>query len=232
MGWNLRGMAAFLCLAAFGEAQVPTATAVELQQMASHAGVIFTGEVVAVTRQDAAGYVDVRFHLEAGVRGCPQTGFYVLREWAGLWSGQSDRYRVGQRRLMLLNARSPAGMSSPVGGMDGAIPLLPAGVAPIANVAGNAPADAALAPSDLTVDLRWIQARSQRAILSGSASSRIATGNPSRPWPDPANGDWPGPISPVTPTAASAAPPTLASILTLLRGPQARTGIGAPDARF
>jgi len=231
VGWNLRIVAALLSLTVISEAQVPAATAVELQQMASHAPVIFAGEVVAVTRQDAAGYVDIRFHIEDGIRGCPQTGFYVLREWGGLWTGQADRYRVGQRRLMLLNARGPAGMSSPVGGLDGAIPLVGTGVAPIAGIPGNAPADTSLVPADLAVDLRWIQARAQRTTLSGSASARLATGNPAKPWPDPTSGDWPGPISPVAPDVATV-PPTLASILTLLRGLQARTGSGAPNARF
>lgn len=232
MGWNLGVLVALLGLTSFVAGQVPAATAAELQQMASHAGVIFTGEVVAVTRQDAAGYVDIRFHIEEGIRGCPQAGFYVLREWAGLWTGQSDRYRVGQHRLMLLNARGPAGISSPVGGLDGAIPLVPVGVAPIADKAGNAPADTALAPSAFTPDLRWIRARAQRTTLSGSANSRIATGNPVTPWPNPTAGDWAGPISPVDPTTAAAGTTTLASILTLIRRPQARTGNGAPDARF
>ena len=227
MGWSLGLIAAVLGLSAVGAGQVPSATAAELQQMASHAGVIFTGEVVAVTRQDEAGYVDVRFHIETGIRGCPQVGFYVLREWAGLWAGQADRYQVGQRRLMLLEARGPGGMSSPVGGMDGAIPLVAGGVAPIADIAGNAPADTVLAAADFAVDLRWIQARALRGTLSAGASSRLATGNPVKPWPDAPAGDWPGPILPVS--SASAAPAaTLASILALLRSPVARVA----DARF
>lgn len=232
MGWNLRVVVVCLGLGASGVAQIPAAAAVELQQMASHAGVIFSGEVVAVTRQDAVGYVDIRFHIEEGIRGCPQRGFYVLREWSGLWTGQPERYRIGQHRLMLLEARGAAGMSSPVGGMDGAIPLVAAGVAPIADATGTAQADTALAPADFFVDLRWIVARAQRTTASGLARSRIASGNPAMPWPDAPSGDWPGPIAPIAPGMVAKGTTTLGSILTLLRGPQARSGSGAVDARF
>ena len=232
MGWILRVVVVCLGLGASGVAQIPAAAAAELQQMASHAGVIFTGEVVAVTRLDAVGYVDVRFHIEDGIRGCPQSGFYVLREWSGLWTGQPERYRVGQHRLMLLEARGAAGMSSPVGGTDGAIPLVAAGVAPIADVAGYAPPDTTLAPANYSVDLRWVVARAQRTTVSFAARSRMASGNPALPWPDAPDGDWPGPIAPIAPVAVGSGPANLASILTLLRKPQTRSGSGAVDARF
>src|ERR1700721_169838 len=39
---------------------------------------------------------------------------FVLREWAGLWAGGVERYRVGQRLLMLLHAPDAMGLSSPV----------------------------------------------------------------------------------------------------------------------
>ncbi len=211
MGWNLRGMFAFLLVAASCSGQIPAATAAELQQMASDAGVIFMGQVVAIAREDAAGYVDVRFQIESGVRGCPNTGVYVLREWAGLWTGQPERYRVGQRRLMLLTARGPSGMSSPVGGMDGAIPMVPTGVAPVADSAGNAPADTVGAEAEFAVDLRWIRART---IFGGAASSRVvAIGSPAKQW-------------------GAAAPVALGSVLTLLRGSSARSSGGAGDARY
>ena len=211
MGWSLAGLVALGVFAASCAGQVPAATAAELQQMAGDAGVIFAGQVMAVSREDAAGYVDVRFQIESGIRGCPNTGVYVLREWAGLWTGQPERYRVGQRRLMLLTARGPSGMSSPVGGMDGAIPLVHTGVAPVADVAGNAPADTAGVEAEFAVDLRWIQART---LLGAAASSRVvAVGNPAKQW-------------------AGVGAVGLASVLTLLRGNSARVSGGVGDARY
>ena len=70
----------------------------------------------------------------------------MLREWGGLWEGTDERYRVGQRLLMLLHAPGASGLSSPVSGMDGAIPLL----------AG------ASATAEPMVDLRWVAARVSR----------------------------------------------------------------------
>ena len=168
-------MVAFLLAAAPTSAQIPAATAAELQLMASQAAVIFSGQVTSVTREDAEDFVDIRFRVDQAVRGCPTAGFYVLREWVGLWAGGPDRYRVGERRLMLLTARGPSGMSSPLGGQDGAIPLLATGVAPIANAAGAAPPDTALAPAALAVDLRWIRARAARSITSRTAAREITT---------------------------------------------------------
>jgi hypothetical protein len=197
-----------------------------LAEMASHAGVIFTGQVVAVERSDAAGFVDVRFHIEQAVRGCPKSGAYVLREWAGLWTGHPERYRVGQRRLMLLTARGAGGMSSPVGGMDGAIPLVATGTEPLANGTGVAPADAGLGAAAFAVDLRWIEARGVRGTVSGSGRAQaqmVAVGGPATPWPtdpDPLSGGWIGPVSPLNPgssvSAAAAAPASLSAVLAVL----------------
>jgi hypothetical protein len=153
-GWLLL---AALC-AGSAAAQVSTAASAELQSMAGHAAVVFTGQVVDIARNDPAGFVDIRFHIERSIRGAPKSGSYVLREWAGLWIGNPDRYHVGERRLMLLPARGPAGMSCPIGGTDGAIPLIATAAAPSPNSV-----DAASATAALAVDLRWIQARAQRS---------------------------------------------------------------------
>jgi hypothetical protein len=232
-------MFAFLMVAACCDGQVPAAAGAELQLMASHAGVIFSGQVVAVAREDAAGFVDVRFRIDDAVRGCPKVGFYVLREWAGLWMGQPERYRVGQRRLMLLTARGPSGMSSPVGGVDGAIPLIASGSAPIADAAGVAPVDTGLdtglGPATFAVDLRWIQARAVRTTGGSSANARVvAIGAPALPWRDSSGGDWAGPVVSLIPSAsqATATPVTLGSVLTLLRGGSARAAGGVGDARY
>ena len=212
MGWRLIALWA-LVLPCGAQIQAPVGT--ELQLMASHAAVIFSGQVVAVSRNDSAGFVDVRFRIDAPVRGCPKTGWYVLREWAGLWTAQPERYRVGQSRLMLLTARGPAGMSSPVGGMDGAIPLVAAGAAPIADAAGVAPVDTGQDASAAMVDLRWIQARTVQGS-GGLASARVtAYGGPVKPWP-----------------ASGRTSISLPDVLSLLRGPAARFVGEADDARY
>ncbi len=75
-----------------------------------------------------------------------------------LWPGDNQRYHVGQRLLMLLHSPSAAGLSSPVGGMDGAIPIRQGGavIAPD----GDAPT-----PSQPPyVDLRWLGARLPHAV--------------------------------------------------------------------
>ena len=84
------------------------------------------------------------------MRGC-STGTYVLREWAGLWAANETRYRVGQRRLMLLHAPGAGGMSSPVDGLDGALPVYGLGSA------GDA------------VDLRWVGTKLQRQVVYAAA---------------------------------------------------------------
>ena len=97
-----------------------------LHQISDRADIIFVGQVVAVRRHDqesaAAGYVEIEFHVDQAIRGCAAGAPYLLHEWAGLWSG-AQRYRVGQSLLMFLHAPGPSGLSSPIGGMDGAIPI-------------------------------------------------------------------------------------------------------------
>jgi hypothetical protein len=75
------------------------------------------------------------------VRGVAAGQVYVVRAGAGLWR-DAPRFQVGQRRLMLLHAQAPGGMSSPVDGLDGAIPV------------GGATA--------AWVDLRWVEAKTLR----------------------------------------------------------------------
>jgi len=98
-----------------------------LHQMSDQADVIFMGQVLAVRLPSAggaaSGIVEVEFRVDEAIRGCTAGEQYVLREWGGLWTGESQRYLVGQRLLMLLHGPSAGGMSSPVGGLDGAIPI-------------------------------------------------------------------------------------------------------------
>ena len=133
----------------------------ELHAMSVQAGVIFAGEVLAIRPQGDAGtgWVDVEFRVEDAIRGCGADGTYLLREWAGLWTGGVQRYRVGEHLLMLLHTPSAMGLSSPVGGQDGAIPITGSSVAP-------GPKDDFAEIGEQAVDLRWIEARLLRTSSS------------------------------------------------------------------
>jgi hypothetical protein len=121
-------------------APLPTGQAV-LEEMSERAAVIFCGVVTAVRLpgDGLSGVVEVEFAVSDAVRGAGG-GTYVVKEWAGLWR-DGARYRVGDRRLMLLHAPGPGGLSSPVDGLDGAIPV------------GDG------------VDLRWLEARTLRGSM-------------------------------------------------------------------
>lgn len=109
-------------------ASTPPATIDDaLHQMADKADVIFAGQVIAIhqhgAQNGASGYVEVEFRVDQAVRGCTAGVPYVLHEWAGLWEGGARRYHVGEQLLMFLYAPGPSGLSSPVSGMDGAVPI-------------------------------------------------------------------------------------------------------------
>jgi hypothetical protein len=124
-----------------------------LHGLSQQAAVIFGGQVVAVRRIEgvngAAGVVETDFAVEDSIRGI-SGATYMLRQWAGLWPGGVAPFRLGQRYLMFLHAPGPSGLSSPVGGMDGAIPILERAVR--------------------VVDLRWIGTRVVRPIAYRSES--------------------------------------------------------------
>jgi hypothetical protein len=148
-----------------------------LHQMADRAGVIFVGRVVRVQRRDgggvSSGFVEVTFEVDQAVRGC-SSGNYVLREWAGLWEGDAERYRVGQRLLMLLHAPGASGMSSPVDGMDGAIPIVRGGAATLA-------ANSSARRSPPAVDLRWVGTKLLHSVFYGSGVAEPVNSSSSRP---------------------------------------------------
>jgi hypothetical protein len=139
-----------------GVAAAPPDVQTALHQMADRADIIFVGRVTAVKRQDggdvASGVVEIDFQVDQAIRGCAAGSPYALREWAGLWEGDDRRYRVGERLLMLLHAPGAGGMSSPVDGLDGAIPIVRGGSAAL--VAGSS---ARVDPP--AVDLRWVGAK-------------------------------------------------------------------------
>jgi hypothetical protein len=104
-----------------------------LRNMASRAGLVFVGQVGKIERK--GGVVEITFGVDQVVLGSAGAT-YTLREWGGLWVEGEQRYRVGQRVMVFLNAPSAAGLSSPVDGMEGIVPVVPMGanVAPLLDV--------------------------------------------------------------------------------------------------
>jgi hypothetical protein len=137
-------------------------------QMSQAAGVIFVGHVVQVRppgtgfsgslEAAAEGIVEVDFFVDQAVRGPGQGSVYTLREWGGLWAGGTGLYRIGQRLLVLLRASDSAGLSSPVHGTEGLIPLRGGGQPP-------GPDDGSSPASQWMVDIRWLQAQTLRSQI-------------------------------------------------------------------
>ena len=150
------------------QAALPQTTNDALHAISQLAGVIFTGQVLAVRRMDgvngSTGVVEIQFAVEDAVRGVSGS-IYTLREWSGLWPAGEEPFRVGQRFLMLLHAPSAAGLSSPVGGMDGAIPIRGSAQTQATGsaesiVAAKTESAGASPPQEVrVVDLRWVGTR-------------------------------------------------------------------------
>lgn len=156
---------------------IPTSAVGVIRAAAGRAGVIFAGQVVSIHREDLAGFVDIRFHVDQAVRGCGNGDTYVLREWAGLWSGEPPRYREGERLLMLLAPRGRGGMSAPVDGPAGVIPLLAVREQPLVGSRGVVPAETAQQQAlGEGVDLRWVETLATRRTFlpHGGAKTREA----------------------------------------------------------
>jgi hypothetical protein len=165
--------------AAAGAASMPPQTVEDaLHEMSDAAGVIFAGQVLSVRvvpgSMGAPGVVEVTFRVDQAVHGCSAGGTYVLREWQGLWAAGDARYRVGQRLLMLLRLPGEAGLSSPVGGMEGAIPIrgvesqIGEAVVGAASVAGS------IAAPEPMADLRWVGARLLRTASSAAGAGLVS----------------------------------------------------------
>ena len=117
-----------LCLSGRAEAQRPPldaspSLAPALRQLIQQSGLIFTGTVLKVEHLAAARSgelptVRLTFRVEQAVRGVRAGQILEIREWAGLWDS-GERYRAGERVLLLLYARSKLGLTSPVGGALG-----------------------------------------------------------------------------------------------------------------
>ncbi len=162
---------AYACAASAASSSAPQSATDVLEQMSDRAGVIFVGQVAAVRNGSfTTGVVEIDFRVETAIRGC-SIGLYTLREWAGLWAENDQRYRLGERFLVLLHAPGPAGLSSPIDGLDGVIPIWQGGIA--TSRAGQA-------ASERVADLRWLGAKILRPV-----SYRRVLGEGERRLPSP-----------------------------------------------
>jgi hypothetical protein len=115
-----------------------------LRSLASRAGIVFVGQVESI--QPNGGVMEIVFNVQQQVIG--EVGdTYTLREWSGRWSGGQERYRKGQRAMVFLYAPNAAGISSPVDGMAGVVPLVPMG-----------------ADAEPLLDVRWLATRVERHV--------------------------------------------------------------------
>lgn len=102
--------------------QSPSAgSSLSLEQIASRAGLIFSGTVQAI-EPDGDSVTSVTFKVEEGIRGARPDETVTIREWAGpLRAGTPGRYRVGEKVLVFFHSAAPNGLTSPVGGSAGVI---------------------------------------------------------------------------------------------------------------
>jgi len=120
----LAGLWVWFSVAALGQVSAPdTSVTVALRNLASRAGVAFAGQVMQVNR--LGGVVEIVFRVDTPLLGSLGAS-YTVREWAGLWSAGQSRYSVGQRMVIFLYAPGKAGLSSPVDGMEGMLPMVQA----------------------------------------------------------------------------------------------------------
>ncbi len=182
--------------------------------MSGQAGIIFAGQVIRIERQPGSGSVAVVFRVDAAVRGCAGQGTFVLDEWSGLWAGGTDRYHVGQRYLMLLHTPGTSGLTSPVGGQDGAIPLSGGGALP-------GPPEELVDSGEEAVDLRWIETRLQRTAHGGLVlHARLVTSLDSVATPLDSVATGGGAANPPASVSMVRAQP-LRRVLAMLRSPEA-----------
>lgn len=155
----------------------PTTTEDALRQMLDEAGIVFTGQVTAIRRVASAngstGATEIDFAIDDAILGVAPNTTYTLREWAGLASAGTSPFLVGRRYLMFLHAPGPSGLTSPVNGPDGAIPVLPtaAPASPDTPDAAGLAAQAALTESSTT---QHSPAHNSLRIPSTSSSDALA----------------------------------------------------------
>jgi hypothetical protein len=95
------------------------------------AGTIFSGTVVAITRQPATSgqaveTVAITFHVETAIRGTLPGQDLTISQWIGLWAG-GQRYHVGEHVLLFLYPPSKLDLTSCVAGGMGRFNIDPWG---------------------------------------------------------------------------------------------------------
>ena len=197
----------------------PASVGAALRSLGARAGDIFVGQVASITRK--SGVVEIVFRVDSTLQGSAQHS-YTLREWPGLWPPGQHRYWVGERAMVFLRPGSGAGLSTPVDGPDGIVPVLVQGTA--------------LEPM---VDVRRLAARVQRNItdpLPDESTASITLGDATSlasGWRRPV---WREPVRRPLPPAFHAAPPRLNVPVRIVPG---RTRVvldadltpGVPDVR-
>ena len=126
------------------QASASTGVGEVLHDLAARAGVVFVGRVESI--EIKGGVTEVAFSVQKPVIGEVGTT-YTVREWGGRWAGGQEHYRIGQRALIFLYAPNEAGLSSPVDGMAGVVPVIPMG-----------------ADADPMIDVRWLETRVERPV--------------------------------------------------------------------
>lgn len=99
---------------------------VALQPLTEKAALIFTGTVVQVDYpgpHDQRETVRIYFRVKDGIRGAHSAEVIEIREWKGLWTSGSPRYRAGEDYAMFCYRKNALGVTSPVGGDKGRILL-------------------------------------------------------------------------------------------------------------
>jgi len=100
---------------------LPATVGEALRNLASRSNVAFAGQVLSIEHK--AGVVEIVFSVDQSLLGAAGSS-YTLREWAGLWPPGQHRYNIGQCVLIFLHESSAAGLTSPVDGMNGIVPVV------------------------------------------------------------------------------------------------------------
>jgi hypothetical protein len=127
MRWQRLALASLITTltltAARAQQPVAPATAIgnALRSLAARASTVFVGQVTSITRK--GGVVEIAFRVDQSILGSASSTF-TLREWAGLWPPGQARYWPGERAMLFLHAPTASGLTSPVAGPSGIIPVL------------------------------------------------------------------------------------------------------------
>jgi len=118
----LAAMWLWFSFVALGQTVAPDSSVVAaLRNLASRSGVVFAGRVTEI--RPVGGVVEIVFRVEQPLMG-DMGSVYTVREWGGLWAAGQRRYTLGERVVIFLHAPNAAGLSSPVDGMEGILPVV------------------------------------------------------------------------------------------------------------